>query len=136
MSEVSRAVINMPYELAMSSELSRRQFHGIAQSMQSDHDKRVAELEAELERLKEEADESLRANQLLWREVARLKADAERYRWAQDRGLLPSEKHIDAARTAKPDEGCPLCNGDCSAANPPVTNCPSDAAAKPEVDHE
>lgn len=48
MSEVSRAVINMPYELAMSSELSRRQFHGIAQSMQSDHDKRVAELEAEL----------------------------------------------------------------------------------------
>ncbi|RRW48309.1 hypothetical protein EGJ50_10125 [Pseudomonas luteola] len=41
----------MPYELAMSSELSRRQFHGIAQSMQSDHDKRVAELEAEIKRL-------------------------------------------------------------------------------------
>lgn len=36
-------------------------------------------------------------------------------------------------RTAKPDDVCPLCNGDCSAANPPVTNCPLDASAKPEV---
>ena len=33
---------------------------------------------------------------------------------------------VQAALAEKPDEGCPLCNGDCSAANPPVMNCPMD----------
>lgn len=121
-----------------------------------------AALQAEVERLKEEAEETLRASQLLWREVERLKADAERYRWLRnngetERGVMvlcvtgwekpatawattcPDPETLDAciddeiARTAKPEEGCPLCNGDCSAANPPVTNCPLDASAKPEV---
>ena len=90
-----------------------------------------------------------------------LKADAERYRWLRNPDTDPAavidkqvpwvnldgdtqtiweykageelDAAIDAARTAKPEEGCPLCNGDCSAANPPVTNCPLDASAKPEV---
>ncbi|MBF8642310.1 MULTISPECIES: hypothetical protein [Pseudomonas] len=80
-----------------------------------------------------------------------MKADAERYRWLRnngetERGVMvlcvtgwekpatawattcPDPETLDAciddeiARTAKPEEGCPLCNGDCSAANPPVTN--------------
>lgn len=42
----------------------------------------VTDALAEVERLKEEADESLRANQLLWREVERLRGEVERLRIA------------------------------------------------------
>ena len=75
------------------------------------------------------------------RQVEALKADAERYRHIRENAdtmhwenmlkadietLEDIDAAIDAARTAKLDEGCPLCNGDCSAANPPVMNCPID----------
>lgn len=33
MSEITRGAIGMPFEMAMSSELSRRQFHSIAQAL-------------------------------------------------------------------------------------------------------
>jgi hypothetical protein len=49
MSEVmTRGIIGMPYEMAMANELSRRQFHGRAQSLLTDY----AALEAECERLR------------------------------------------------------------------------------------
>jgi hypothetical protein len=75
-------------------------------------------LREKVERLKEEAEETLRANQLLWREVARLKVDAERFKYvlsqipanlgevfcqcltATDDDIIEA---IDAARTAKPE---------------------------------
>lgn len=47
MSEIIRGVICMPYALAMSSEISRRQFHTCAQALIADRD----QLEAEVQRL-------------------------------------------------------------------------------------
>lgn len=45
MSEVmTQGIIGMPFDLAMSNELSRRQFHGRAQSLLSDYDALAAEL--------------------------------------------------------------------------------------------
>lgn len=38
MSEITRGAIGMPFELAMSSELSRRQFHSIAQALLKERD--------------------------------------------------------------------------------------------------
>ena len=52
MSDITHAVISMPFDLAMSSELSRRQFHSRAQAMQADYDT----LRAEVERLRALAD--------------------------------------------------------------------------------
>ena len=56
--------------------------------------------------------EALRTNTLLAEAataLAALQADAARYR--------------DALRNWE-SFGCPICGGDCSAANPPVTDCP------------
>ncbi|WP_447651594.1 hypothetical protein [Pseudomonas abietaniphila] len=49
MSEITRGVISMPLKLAMSSDLSRRQFHACAQSL-------LMELEASQQGAKAEAD--------------------------------------------------------------------------------
>lgn len=71
MSEITRAAIGMPFSMAMESELSRRQFHSIAQALLIERDQlraevaglrtgyeayeRVnAELKAEVEALREE----------------------------------------------------------------------------------
>lgn len=54
MSDITRAVIGMPYDLAMSSELSRRQFHGRAQTLLDDCEALIAEnvqLRAEVKQL-------------------------------------------------------------------------------------
>lgn len=39
MSEIIRGVIGMPFEMAMSSELSCRQFHSIAQGLLAERDR-------------------------------------------------------------------------------------------------
>ncbi|MDD0971656.1 hypothetical protein [Pseudomonas aphyarum] len=51
MSEITRGVIGMPLEMAMESELSRRQFHSIAQELLRDFDRVTAERDALQERL-------------------------------------------------------------------------------------
>ena len=73
MSEITRAAIGMPFEMAMENELSRRQFHSIAQALLTERDRlraevaglrtgyeayeRVnAELKAEVEALRKERD--------------------------------------------------------------------------------
>ena len=43
MSEITRAVIGMPFDLAMGSEMSRRQFHGRAQALLVENDRLNAE---------------------------------------------------------------------------------------------
>ena len=53
---MDHGVIGMPFDLAMSSELSRRQFYGRAQAVLAERDQLRAEVEA-------------------------LRKDAERYRW-------------------------------------------------------
>lgn len=50
MSEITRGAIGMPFEMAMESELSRRQFHSIAQALLAERDR----LRAENERLNSE----------------------------------------------------------------------------------
>lgn len=47
MSEITRGAIGMPFEMAMENELSRRQFHSIAQALLAERD----QLKAENERL-------------------------------------------------------------------------------------
>ncbi len=47
---------------------------------------RLAELEQEVERLRERIREDVKLNQSLMAEVERLRADAERYRWLRDGG--------------------------------------------------
>ena len=44
MSEISRAAIGMPFSMAMESELSRRQFHSIAQALLAERDRLRAEV--------------------------------------------------------------------------------------------
>lgn len=44
MSEITRAAIGMPFEMAMENELSRRQFHSIAQALLTERDKLRAEV--------------------------------------------------------------------------------------------
>jgi hypothetical protein len=70
MSEITRGVMGMPYEMVMSSEISRRQFYSIAR-----------EVYAESERLSSGLNQ---ANHMLADAEAEnesLRADAERYRW-------------------------------------------------------
>ena len=43
MSEITRGVIGMPFDMAMESELSRRQFHSIAQELLQDFGRVTAE---------------------------------------------------------------------------------------------
>lgn len=50
MSEITRAVIGMPFEMAMKNDLSRRQFHSIAQALLAENDS----LRKECARLKED----------------------------------------------------------------------------------
>ncbi|WP_025856080.1 hypothetical protein [Pseudomonas sp. CHM02] len=45
MSEITRGAIGMPFEMAMESELSRRQFHSIAQALLVERDQLKAENE-------------------------------------------------------------------------------------------
>lgn len=45
MSEITRGVIGMPFDLAMSSELSRRQFHQIAQALFAESERTACRLE-------------------------------------------------------------------------------------------
>ena len=52
MSEITRGAIGMPFEMAMSSALSRRQFHSIAQALLAERD----QLKAENEALRKDAD--------------------------------------------------------------------------------
>ncbi|WP_245223442.1 hypothetical protein [Pseudomonas fluorescens] len=51
MSEITGGVIGMPLEMAMESELSRRQFHSIAQDLLRDFDRVTAERDALQQRL-------------------------------------------------------------------------------------
>ena len=44
MSEITRAAIGMPFDLAMGSELSRRQFHSIAQALLIERDQLKSEI--------------------------------------------------------------------------------------------
>jgi len=44
MSEITRAAIGMPFEMAMGNELSRRQFHSIAQALLAERDRLSAEV--------------------------------------------------------------------------------------------
>lgn len=52
MSEITRGAIGMPFEMAMESELSRRQFHSIAQALLVERD----QLKSENEALRKERD--------------------------------------------------------------------------------
>lgn len=55
MSEITRGAIGMPFELAMSSELSRRQFHSIAQALLAERDEMeitITHLEMMIEHLR------------------------------------------------------------------------------------
>lgn len=45
MSEITRGVMGMPYEMAMESELSRRQFYSIAKEVCAERDALKAECE-------------------------------------------------------------------------------------------
>lgn len=54
MSEITRGAIGMPFEMAMESELSRRQFHSIAQALLAERD----QLKAENEELRDDIEQS------------------------------------------------------------------------------
>lgn len=81
MSEITRGAIGMPFEMAMESELSRRQFHSIAQALLVERD----QLKAENERLESEAVYAAAGFDAAREEVARLKAENEALRKDADR---------------------------------------------------
>lgn len=67
MSEITRAAIGMPFSMAMESELSRRQFHSIAQALLTERD----QLRAEVAGLRTAYEAYERVNAELKAEVAR-----------------------------------------------------------------
>ncbi|MCY1462323.1 hypothetical protein D3C76_932060 [compost metagenome] len=81
MSEITRGVIGMPFDMAMGSELSRRQFHGRAQGLQVEFD----HLKAENAGLKTGYEAYEQVVQGLRAEVEALRKDAERYWWLRSR---------------------------------------------------
>jgi len=92
MSEITRGVIGMPYEMAMESELSRRQFHAIARELYAENERLRADYAAlstfnpDWDRVAA-AQDSVRehmelANQLK-AECEGLRNDAERYRFVR-----------------------------------------------------
>ena len=96
MSEITAAVLNMPFELAMSDELSRRQFYDRAKDA----------LQAAAELTKHAQDgfaAAMRENEKLRAEVARLRketfADADRL------DILEGQKEIAEARIKALEEG-------------------------------
>lgn len=99
MSEITRGIIGMPFELAMSSELSRRQFYACAQGLIADFER----VDAELSACKEGP-----GTCGYWRDTARahlaeieeLRKDAERYRWIlQNASLILDQKTAYPAET-------------------------------------
>ena len=84
MSEITRGAIGMPFEMAMKSELSRRQFHSIAQALLAERDQLKGENEA-------------------------LRKDAERYRWlrAADWWRSPLCAISNPKKQAKLGSDCP-----------------------------
>ena len=46
MSEITRGVIGMPFDLAMGSDRSRRQFHAVARDLHAENDRLKASLSA------------------------------------------------------------------------------------------
>jgi uncharacterized coiled-coil DUF342 family protein len=83
MSETTRGVIGMPFEMAMSSELSRRQFHSIAQSLLAERDRLKAGVDsdmAEIDRIQGEYDKQFRKARELRIERDQLKAENEALR--------------------------------------------------------
>lgn len=78
MSEITRGVIGMPFEMAMQNEFSRRQFHSIAQALLTERD----QLRAELAGLRTGFEAQ---NQV----IAGLKNDADRWRFV--RNAIPNQ---------------------------------------------
>ncbi|MBB1614476.1 hypothetical protein A9978_18725 [Pseudomonas sp. UMC65] len=99
MSEITRGVISMPFEMAMGSELSRRQFHSIAQSLLIERDllllcvnkweEAAIQREADRDQLRAEL-AGLRTGFDAQNEViAGLRKDAERWRFV--RNAIPNQ---------------------------------------------
>lgn len=65
MSEITRGVIGMPYEMAMGSELSRRQFHTIAQELFAE----IGQLKDVNEALQRHISAQAEANGLLYQNI-------------------------------------------------------------------
>lgn len=81
MSEITRGAIGMPFEMAMESELSRRQFHSIAQALLAERD----QVRAEVAGLRTGYEAYERVNAELKAENETLRKDAERYQWLRGR---------------------------------------------------
>lgn len=94
MSEITRAAIGMPFSMAMESELSRRQFHSIAQALLAERDRLRAEVaglrtgyeayEQVNAELKAENETLIAAAQALRDEWRKDQVDAGRHRFARD----------------------------------------------------
>lgn len=76
MSEITRGAIGMPFEMAMESELSRRQFHSIAQALLAERD----QVRAEVAGLRTGYEAYERVNAELKAECEALRKDADRFR--------------------------------------------------------
>lgn len=86
MSEITRCVIGMPFDMAMESEISRRQFHAIARELLTENDRLKADLDSYKQGAKVEADAGDEART----EVRQLKAENEELRATADlQKLLP-----------------------------------------------
>ena len=89
MSEITRAAIGMPFEMAMENELSRRQFHSIAQALLAERDR----LRAENAGLRTGYEAYEQVNAELKAEVEGLRKDSDKWRIVQRAGdqLLADE---------------------------------------------
>jgi len=105
MSEITRGVIGMPYEMAMGTEISRRQFHAIARELFAENESLRGSCKAmgsDMGKLTRERNSSMAKAERLKAECEGLRADAERYRWIENPfaglfGVTSLDKYIDAA---------------------------------------
>lgn len=92
---MDHAIINMPFELAMSDEISRRQFHARAQGILNERD----QFRAEVERLQIETQRWKNQHERDSKELRRLCAERDQYRMRLRNALahgsanIPGESH-------------------------------------------
>ncbi|MDU8420245.1 hypothetical protein RYA60_18470 [Pseudomonas syringae] len=110
MSEITRAVIGMPFEMAMENDLSRRQFHSRAQALLSENEalrglyqmhkqtetREMRDLKAEVAGLKTGYEAYERVNAELRAECEALRKDKDRLDWL-DRQIPDVRRQADDA---------------------------------------
>ena len=112
--KVERGMTNDTWAFAWGLMEARTEIERL-KAINAEHCRAIGILTIDGDRLTRERDEAIASGERQWQ--GWLKAERER-----DAALAKVER-MDAALARWEYGGCPVCHGDCSAANPPITMC-------------